>query len=199
MMLAVTAMPGHEAVAPCGTLAVSGWRGAQTALITLSGADDEPLHASAAHAAWLLGVATHFHWAAPADVVMRLARSMRALRPHVIVAHPAVQSTVADAWAMAVDDAIPLPALRPLDAGTMRLCVADPDGLAAVDVSAARPLQIALRSRYPQSHRLPLPESPLERFTVVAGEPLSPAALPDDLFDGLAHQPLRPPPSFLRD
>ena len=68
-----------------------------------------------------------------------------------------------------------------------------------IDVSAARPLQIALRSRYPQSHRLPLPESPLERFTVVAGEPLSPAALPDDLFDGLAHQPLRPPPSFLRD
>ena len=197
MVMAITAMPGQEAAAPGGTLATSGWRGANSALITLGGAGDEHLRAAAARSAALLGVTNHFHWAAPDDYAARLARAIRALRPHVVLAHLAVQAAVLDACVLAGDEAYPTPGLAPLDEEKTRLWVADSDGASAVDVSAARPLQFALRHYYPTSHQIRPPTSPLERFSLLAGPPLAPDALPDDLFAGLHHCPLRAPLSFL--
>jgi hypothetical protein len=203
-LLAVVSLPGEEASAPGGTLVISGWRGARTGLVTLQGSDDPRLRAATARAATLLGAESYFHWNAAEFQVgaARLARTLRAFQPTLLLTNEAARPVAAAAWQLAADPTARMPGLPLFDPSRARLWAAAPAGEARVDTSAARALLRAARfyhdPAYPDSS--PSGEiAPLfERFALLAGAGLTEASV-TDLFAGLAPSLLQPPISFLAE
>ncbi|MBA3534742.1 MAG: hypothetical protein H0T73_22750 [Ardenticatenales bacterium] len=201
-LLAIVAQPGEEASAPGGTLTVSGWRGARTGLVTLQGREAPTLREAASRVATLLGTENHFHWnaAEPQVAAERLARTLRALQPTVVLTNENARASAELAWHLAADPAVKMAGLALFDPARARLWGATAEGgEARIDVSAARPLLRALRFYYnPAAPSETEIVTPFEHFTLLAG-----AALPEssvtDLFAGLSPSPFKPPISFLAE
>src|SRR5687768_12897473 len=137
-LLAIVSQPGEEASAPGGTLAVSGWRGVCTVLLTLHGSDDPTLYEAAARAASLLGAESHFHWntAEGQAGAARLARVLRALQPTVVLTNEPARPLAELAWQLAADQGVTMPGLPFFDPARSRLWGAtEGSGEARIDVS----------------------------------------------------------------
>lgn len=194
-LLALIREPGELPNTVGGSLALYGWRGADTALVILQGGQEAAPQALADRATTLLGIGTTFHWAHEPQAE-RLARLLRSLRPQVILAAPGLASFAEQGWRQALDPQWPTPGLAPL-ATPCRLWEAEIRGPAQIDVSAAAPLLRALRvydGRCPGEAENTL----FEGFAWRAGATV-PAGPVTDLFVGLSLSPLKPPISFLAE
>lgn len=207
-LLALVAGPGEEVLLG-GTLVISAWRGARTALLTMRGAQQAALHEAAARGAALLGVESHFHWNLPqtleagaaADAAARIARMMRALQPTLLLATPAAQLLAAQAWQHAADPTRRMPGLPLWGNAEARLWVTatgstvEGDDVARINVSAARALVRATYFYYhPLADEADVPAHDWESFVLERGP--APHRLPThDLWAGMAHAPSRPAPT----
>jgi hypothetical protein len=154
----------------------------QTILVTLHGGNDVKLRRAASRAAFLLGVETHFHWeGGSSENRLRLARLLRAFQPGVIVTNDAAEEDSQEAWALASDKKVMMPGLALFE--PTRSCLwcalSNKEGMACIDVSAARPLLRALRFYYYgtaiEAFLCSLPNlvggTLFERFTLLNGVP----------------------------
>ncbi len=245
-LLAVVAHPDDESFGFGGTLARYGWQRVRTALVVATdGAAGqtsgivpperlaERRHRELEAAAFILGIETLFHWSYPDgalsqvasdEIVPRLVRVMRALRPQVVLTfgpegggnrhpdHQAISRFTLAAWEQAGDAAVETPGLAPFrppkffyitSAPSVETDVPYQPATARVDISAALPVKRAAfyahrtqRGDRPYYEAHQRVQGPYEWYHEVTRAP-SGGPLDDDLFVGLDVSPPEPPITFL--
>lgn len=245
-LLAVVAHPDDESFGFGGTLARYGWQRVRTVLVVATdGAAGqtggivpperlaERRHRELEAAAFILGVETLFHWSYPdsalaevpaEEIVPRLVRVMRAVRPHVVLTfgpegggnrhpdHQAISRFTLAAWQQAGDATVETPGLQPFRPPKLFYITSAPSAVgdvpyqpatARVDISAALPVKRAAfyahrtqRGDRAYYEAYQQAQGPYEWYHEVT-RPLSNGSLDDDLFRGLDVSPPEPPITFL--
>ncbi|MDQ7028387.1 MAG: PIG-L family deacetylase [Ardenticatenia bacterium] len=245
-VLAVVAHPDDESFGFGGTLARYGWQRVHTVVIVATDgaagqtgglvppeALAERRHQELKAAAFILGVETLFHWDYPdstladvpeEEIVPRLVRAMRAVRPHVVLTfgpegggnrhpdHQAISRFTLAAWHRAGKSTVVTPGLAPWQPPKLFFSTLNPaatsevpyrPATARVDISAALPVKRAAffahrtqRGDRPLYDAYQRAQGPYEWYHEVTRS-ASGGPLDDDLFAGLDIRPPEPPVSFL--
>ncbi len=242
----VVAHPDDESFGFGGTLARYGWQRVHTVVVVATdGAAGqtgglvpperlaERRRRELQDAAFILGVETLFHWEYPdgaladvpeEEIVPRLVRVMRAVRPHVVLTfgpegggnrhpdHQAISRFTRAAWHHAGESSVVTPGLAPWRPPKLFYVTANPaepsdvpyrPATARVDISAALPVKRAAffahrtqRGDRPYYEAYQRAQGPYEWYHEVTC-PAPDRPLADDLFVGLDVRPPEPPVSFL--